>query len=428
MNTQEKVLKVLTLAFQQQDPTSQKQVAEWVKEVQELGEQASEEALLAIQYLQQLQSEAQKAKKGTKIKQKPLIKKKTYSSHAQKGEKGFTANKCHCVLHRIGGSIIEVDSCTGLPFVKKGKKVVKASDGTAAWYNTTAKQRTDQGADNQVHYFQNSEGKWQKQQYTNNAWGEAEDFDIAELDDTTRDAFYKNAYATGYSPHAAQFDTYENYQNALNQGANYKTLTPETKIINGTKFTYDPSFKGATTQEFSKDGIYDGIGAVTSAEVLSPKAQRIALRSLRTSRRRDINDKNWVSKLNVDGNDVFKKVLNNTYKDKTFNELNNFQKKRVLRNYYGTDTSVRKLLSGDRENPSVLGRIGSNYAKTTKAVNDWNAAKQKPAEITPPTNSEEASKTPSTKITLNAMPEVTPLKACGKKINKKPLLKKKGRK
>lgn len=219
MNTQEKVLKVLTLAFQQQDPTSQKQVAEWVKEVQELGEQASEEALLAIQYLQQLQSDQQKAKKGTKIKQKPLIKKKTCSSNTLKGLKGMTSGKCPCVLRRMGGSIIEVDSCTGLPFVKKGKKVVKADKGTAgpagtdAWYNNTA--ATGTGTANQKHYYK--EGNvWKVQTYNNGAWEDAQDFDISTLNISDKPAFYQNAYAAGYDPETGVFQNEASYNAAFN--------------------------------------------------------------------------------------------------------------------------------------------------------------------------------------------------------------------
>jgi hypothetical protein len=65
------------------------------------------------QIIQGLQSETPAMKCGGRVKKKQL------------GEKIMKAKKasCGCQLKRVGGRLIEVDGCTGLPIHKNGAKI-----------------------------------------------------------------------------------------------------------------------------------------------------------------------------------------------------------------------------------------------------------------------------------------------------------------
>jgi len=42
---------------------------------------------------------------------------------AKKAQRGLPIKPCKCKLARVGGKIMEVDSCTGLPIKKKGGEI-----------------------------------------------------------------------------------------------------------------------------------------------------------------------------------------------------------------------------------------------------------------------------------------------------------------
>jgi hypothetical protein len=68
-----------------------------------------------VAFLQELQGQSPAMKCGGRVKKKQL------------GEKIVKAKKasCGCQLKKVGGRLIEVDGCTGLPVHRNGGNVVK---------------------------------------------------------------------------------------------------------------------------------------------------------------------------------------------------------------------------------------------------------------------------------------------------------------
>lgn len=91
---------------------SQGQDQSALQQLVELAKEGNEEA---IAFLQELQGQSASMKCGGRVKKKQL------------GEKIMKAKKasCGCQLQRIGGRLIEVDGCTGLPIHRNGAKIQK---------------------------------------------------------------------------------------------------------------------------------------------------------------------------------------------------------------------------------------------------------------------------------------------------------------
>lgn len=80
------------------------------------------------QIVQGLQQSAQSMKCGGRVK------KKEKGSKIVKAEKA----KCGCALRKVGGRLIEVDSCTGLPIHRKGAAIKKFEDPAGQFKDNAA--------------------------------------------------------------------------------------------------------------------------------------------------------------------------------------------------------------------------------------------------------------------------------------------------
>ena len=87
-----------------------------MQQLVELAKEGNEEA---IAFLQEIQGQPASMKCGGRVKKKQL------------GEKIMKAKKasCGCQLKRVGGRLIEVDGCTGLPIHRNGNKIQYARFG-----------------------------------------------------------------------------------------------------------------------------------------------------------------------------------------------------------------------------------------------------------------------------------------------------------
>lgn len=122
-----KQLENLVKAAMAGDQEATKQIDDIMTAAQQGNPQAQKLAGAIQKIAQRLQaSQTQMAKKGAKIEEKQEDDKIKYlrglkcggkAKKPTKAEKGAKA-KCGCMLQRLGGRIVEVDSCTGLPIDK----------------------------------------------------------------------------------------------------------------------------------------------------------------------------------------------------------------------------------------------------------------------------------------------------------------------
>lgn len=117
----EEILKLVKAAAEG-NQEAQQQIEQIMQAAQQPG--ADSKLVQIAQYIMQL-LQPESAKKGCKTKKKPLIPTKKCGKKVEKGSLGISSKPCKCMLKKVGGTIIEVDSCTGLPYMKKGK-VLKA--------------------------------------------------------------------------------------------------------------------------------------------------------------------------------------------------------------------------------------------------------------------------------------------------------------
>lgn len=117
----EEILKLVKAAAEG-NQEAQQQIEQIMQAAQQPG--ADSKLVQIAQYIMQL-LQPESAKKGCKTKKKPLIPTKKCGKKVEKGSLGISSKLCKCVLKKVGGTIVEVDSCTGLPYMKKGK-VLKA--------------------------------------------------------------------------------------------------------------------------------------------------------------------------------------------------------------------------------------------------------------------------------------------------------------
>lgn len=98
---------------------SQGQDQSAIQQLVQLAEEGNEEA---VAFLQELQGQSPAMKCGGRVKKKQL------------GEKIVKAKKasCGCQLKKVGGRLIEVDGCTGLPVHRTGAAIKKYQDAPGA--------------------------------------------------------------------------------------------------------------------------------------------------------------------------------------------------------------------------------------------------------------------------------------------------------
>lgn len=133
----EEILKLVKAAAEG-NQEAQQQIEQIMQAAQQPG--ADSKLVQIAQYIMQL-LQPESAKKGCKTKKKPLIPTKKCGKKVEKGSFGISSKPCKCMLKKVGGTIIEVDSCTGLPYMKKGKvlkaKVRKGNTGLPADFKKT---------------------------------------------------------------------------------------------------------------------------------------------------------------------------------------------------------------------------------------------------------------------------------------------------
>lgn len=114
---------------------SQGQDQSALQQLVQLAEEGNEEA---VAFLQELQGQSPAMKCGGRVKKKQL------------GEKIMKAKKasCGCQLKKVGGRLIEVDGCTGLPVHKTGDKIqyAKFGDGIKRFFTNFANAAGRSGA------------------------------------------------------------------------------------------------------------------------------------------------------------------------------------------------------------------------------------------------------------------------------------------
>ena len=114
---------------------SQGQDQSALQQLVQLAEEGNEEA---VAFLQELQGQSPAMKCGGRVKKKQL------------GEKIVKAKKasCGCQLKKVGGRLIEVDGCTGLPVHKTGDKIqyAKFGDGIKRFFTNLANAAGQSGA------------------------------------------------------------------------------------------------------------------------------------------------------------------------------------------------------------------------------------------------------------------------------------------
>lgn len=114
---------------------SQGQDQSALQQLVQLAEEGNEEA---VAFLQELQGQSPAMKCGGRVKKKQL------------GEKIMKAKKasCGCQLKKVGGRLIEVDGCTGLPVHKTGDKIqyAKFGDGIKRFFTNFANAAGQSGA------------------------------------------------------------------------------------------------------------------------------------------------------------------------------------------------------------------------------------------------------------------------------------------
>lgn len=237
---QEEILKLVKAAVE-----GNKEAQEQIEQILQVAQQpnADPKIVKVAQFIMQvLQPES--AKKGTKAKKKPLINTKKCGDKIKKGGFGLHSKKCSCMLHRVGGSIIEIDSCTGLPYRKSGG-ILKGQKGIEAWYNTAA--ATGTGTKGQKHYYK--EGNvWKVQEYGDTGWGQAENYGGV-IDDSN----YAAAYAKGYNPNTGVFEDEASYNAALANKENVNQGQNVVKRIGNAEVEINPYLKTDNTGLQSSD-------------------------------------------------------------------------------------------------------------------------------------------------------------------------------
>lgn len=88
-----------------------------INEIMQRAQQGDPEAQKAASLIQQMMEQTQSMKCGGKAKK------------AKKAQMGLPIKKCPCQLKRIGGRIVEVDGCTGLPYKKNGGRIQYGAHG-----------------------------------------------------------------------------------------------------------------------------------------------------------------------------------------------------------------------------------------------------------------------------------------------------------
>lgn len=115
----EEQIVLLVKAAMSGDEQATAQIQEIMKAAEQGDSKAQQIAQMIQQAAQQLQGSAegsaQAMKRGGKASKKKI----------KKGSKGL----CPCLLHRVGGRIVEVDGCTGLPIAKQGIKLIPKGEG-----------------------------------------------------------------------------------------------------------------------------------------------------------------------------------------------------------------------------------------------------------------------------------------------------------
>lgn len=97
-----------------------------IKEIMQRAQQGDPQAQQYAQVIQEMMQGAQQMKCGGKAK-------------AKKAQRGLPIKPCKCKLARVGGKIMEVDSCTGLPYKKKGGLIQYAQPGKKLEYSPITK-------------------------------------------------------------------------------------------------------------------------------------------------------------------------------------------------------------------------------------------------------------------------------------------------
>ena len=351
---QEEILKLVKAAIEG-NTEAQKQIEE-ILQVAQQPDADPKIVKVAKFIMQMLQPES--AKKGCKTKKKPLIPTKKCGDKVKKGGFGFPSKKCSCVLRRMGGTIIEVDSCTGLPYRKSGG-ILKGQRGTEAWYNTSALSGTQDGiVEGEARYYKDG-NQWKKQVYNESTgWGNAEDF--SDFDIKNKD-FIEVAYAKGYDPTTGFFNSEDAYINAINGG--------NVKIGNNTQVT-----RGGTTLTFipvKTDGAEEGYGIKNNALDIEgkwgivdkasydEKAAKEALWTQRNYYRLGLRNKTtrdgWFEK-HFDDMKKMGIIDENTNMD----DVNRYNRKNYLKKFLGTNQSINKLYNG---NAKTYGNEGQYTSK-----------------------------------------------------------------
>ena len=126
-----------------------------MKKLQEMGEQGKQLFELALQADPELQEMfSQSMKCGGKVRAK--VKKAKCGKKLENGDKIQKASTgCTCQLKRVGGKLIEVDSCTGLPIHKSGGIMKFAPGGSFKIQN--GQSLSDVGLDS--NYFMDRSGR-----------------------------------------------------------------------------------------------------------------------------------------------------------------------------------------------------------------------------------------------------------------------------
>ena len=206
-----------------QSPIAQKalQALETVNQMMQQSQVAEKEA-----YLSSLKcgGKAKKVKKAEKGEE--LLKCGGKTKKAEEGDKllkcGGKAKrpsrkaKCGCVLKKVGGKIIEVDSCTELPIARKGCKIKKGeygiADGLKKIYVDSEKTDWKEGDATQHTYYNTADKKYYRQNYN----AGTKSWDKSELKGSDLNAWLDDAnnFNAGWQMNSTRtggtYDTYDN--------------------------------------------------------------------------------------------------------------------------------------------------------------------------------------------------------------------------
>lgn len=381
---QKEILKLVKAAVE-----GNKEAQEQIEQILQVAQQpgADPKIIKAAEFIMQvLQPES--AKKGTKMKKKPLIPTKKCGNKVKKGGFGLHSKKCSCMLHRVGGTIIEVDSCTGLPYRRSGG-ILKGNKGFAAWYNTAAKTGSS-GNNEQTHYFKDG-NQWKKQTFTDGKWGEAVDYNFTSADYNNSD-FYNNAFVKGYDPTTGFFATQGDYDAALENKDNIKIGNNTQVTRGGTTLTFVPVKASANDQPgyginngtIDKEGAWGIIAAASHDE----NAAKEDLWNQRNYYRQGIRNKsirdNWFSthfnemkQMGIIGNNV------------NINDVNTYDRKNYLKKFLGTNQTINRLYSGNAKtygnanSQSKLGNMANTIIANAGLVQKFNEPKSGVTAVAP---------------------------------------------